>query len=67
MISITRDDERLTIALPHSKGDPCVSCGVHLAKVKCTPEGALDLCRQIARALGREDVVNLCHKENADG
>jgi len=67
MITITREGERLTIALPHSKGDPNVACGTKAAKIRCTPEGALDLCRQIARALGREDIVNLCHKENADG
>ena len=70
-IEITREGERLVIALPYAadrpNADPSVACGTKAGKVRCTEGGALDLCRAIASALGREDIVNLCFEEAANG
>ena len=64
-MTITREGDRLTIAIPYSKGDPNVACGTKLAKVRCTEAGALDLVRALASALRREDIVRIAFKEPA--
>ena len=67
-IHIARDGDRLVITLPWYGSDPCVPESIGgVSYINCTPEGALDLVRALASALGREDIVRLAFEENATG